>query len=155
MLFDEAFDLLLGHEGGYVNDKRDPGGETKWGISHRSYPALDIKNLTKDEAKAIYRRDYWDKCRIDELPAKLRYTVFDMAVNSGVSAAVKTLQRAVHVKDDGILGPVTMAAVGRFDAGALTARFCGARLNMMASLPTWSAFGKGWARRIAAILMEC
>tara|TARA_B100000131_G_scaffold259975_1_gene255697 strand:+ start:127 stop:600 length:474 start_codon:yes stop_codon:yes gene_type:complete len=114
--FDEIIDKVLEHEGGYVNDPKDLGGETKYGITKRFYPNLDIKNLTKEEAKEIYKRDYWDKNRIDEIPNQLKYIFFDMCVNMGRGTAVKVLQRAAVSKGqkisiDGGLGPLTLKAI--------------------------------------------
>ena len=154
MTFDEAFEALIGHEGGYVNDPRDPGGETKFGISKRAYPAVDIRNLTLDGAKAIYRRDYWAPVECDNLPAALRFHVFDAAVNSGLRQAVQFLQTAVGVAADGRFGPVTRAAVLAADPASLAAQYSGARLQFMTELLTWPTFGKGWARRIASNLMR-
>lgn len=152
MDFETAFARLLGHEGGYVADSRDPGGETKFGISKRAYPHLDIKSLTLAEAKAIYRRDYWDRAQCDRLPGGVAFEVFDAAVNSGPGQAVRWLQRAVGVADDGHVGPLTLAAVARMDPEALQARYNGLRLDFMTRLSGWDAFGRGWARRIAANL---
>lgn len=154
MNFDTAFDRLIDHEGGYVNNPADPGGETKFGISKRAYPDVDISGLTLEQAKAIYKRDYWDKARCDELPPALAFQVFDTAVNSGIGQAVRFLQRAVGVADDGVLGPLTIAAVRRLDLESLMARYNGQRLDFMTKLSTWDVFGKGWARRIAKNLME-
>lgn len=152
MTFDECFEQLLGHEGGYVNHPADPGGETKYGISKRSYPSEDIKGMTVERAKAIYLHDFWGPAGCDAVPAALRMPLFDMAVNSGVRAAVRTLQRAVGEVPDGVLGVRTLQAVGSTDARAIRARFNGHRLAFMAGLPTWPAFSRGWARRIAADL---
>jgi len=154
MTFDEAFDILIGHEGGYVTHPRDPGGETKFGISNRAYPALNLKALTLGQAKAIYRRDYWGPAGCDLAPAALRFDLLDMAVNSGVKVAIKTLQRAAGVSDDGLIGPTALSALFQSDPKALQARFNGARLMMMTDLETWPSFGKGWARRIAANLLR-
>jgi lysozyme family protein len=150
--FDQAFDKTVGHEGGYVNDPRDPGGETKFGISKRAYPGLDIKSLTLADAKAIYKRDYWDRARCDDLPHGVAFDVFDAAVNSGPGQAIRWLQRAVGVADDGVVGPFTLAAVKRMEPEALQARYSGQRLDFMTRLSTWDSFGRGWARRIAANL---
>lgn len=150
--FDQAFERLLGHEGGYVNDPRDPGGETNWGISKRSYPNVDIKALTQDGAKAIYRRDFWAPVRADELPDLVRFDVFDAAVNSGVSQSAKWLQRAAGVNPDGVIGAQTVAAA-RAAGTQLAARFNGYRLQFYTDLGTWPTFGKGWARRVAANLL--
>lgn len=154
MNFDTAFNRLIGHEGGYVNNPKDPGGETKYGISKRAYPDVDIAALTLDQAKAIYRRDYWDRARCDELPPAVAFQVFDTAVNSGIGQAIRFLQRAVGVADDGNVGPLTINAVKRLDAEVIAARFNGQRLDFMAKLSTWDTFGRGWARRVAANLME-
>jgi lysozyme family protein len=94
MNFEQAFERLVGFEGGYVADRRDPGGETKWGISKRAFPDVDIAGLTRAAAAAIYRRSYWDAVQADRLPEALRYAVFDAAVNSGVGQAVRWLQQA-------------------------------------------------------------
>jgi lysozyme family protein len=154
MTFDEAFDALIGHEGGYVNNPADPGGETKFGISKRSYPNEDIKNLTLDRAKTIYLRDYWKPAGCDAVVDAAKFDLFDMAVNSGVKPAVRTLQTAAGVTADGIIGPATLRAVSAMPGAQLVARFNGARLAYMAGLPTWATFGKGWARRIADNLMR-
>lgn len=153
MNFDNAFYILLGHEGGYVNDPKDRGGETKYGISKRAYPGEDIANLTVERAKALYLRDYWGPAGCDAVPHGIRFDLFDMAVNSGVKAAVKTLQKAAGAEPDGVLGPKTLAAVQVHPTPRLVARFNGARLLFMADAPTWAAHGRGWARRIAANLM--
>lgn len=149
MIFDHAFEKVIGHEGGYVFDQRDPGGETKYGISKRAYPNEDIKNLTLARAKQIYKRDYWDRCRCDDLPFEVRFDVFDAAVNSGVSQASKWLQRAVGAKPDGVIGNLTIKAAQQIDGITIAMRMNGERLKFMTDLPTWPHFGKGWARRIA------
>ena len=147
--FDQCFEKLIGYEGGYTLDPKDPGGETSWGISKRAYPAVDIKNLTRDGAKDIYKRDYWDRAQCDKLPPTLAFLLFDAAVNSGIGQAIRFLQRAVGVADDGVLGPLTLAATQRLDNESLCARFLGQRLDFMTRLSTWDYFGKGWARRVA------
>lgn len=152
--FDECFEKLIGHEGGYVNNPRDPGGETKFGISKRGYPSLDIKGLTLAEAKAIYKRDYWNRAHCDELPNGVAFDVFDGAVNSGPGQAIRWLQRAAGVADDGMVGPLTLAAVKRMEPEALQARYNGQRLDFMTRLSTWESFGRGWARRIAVNLQR-
>lgn len=154
MNFDQAFERLIGHEGGYVNHPNDPGGETKYGISRRSYPGEDIAGLTLGRAKAIYLRDFWGAAGCDAVPDGVKFDLFDMAVNSGVRAAVKTLQMAVGETQDGILGPRTLQAAQSMPDARISARFNGARLGFMTSLPTWPTFGRGWARRIADNLMQ-
>lgn len=150
MDFDTAFAKLIGHEGGYVNNPADPGGETKFGISKRAYPDVDIASLTVESAKVIYRRDYWN----DAIPPALAFQVFDASVNSGKRQAMKFLQRAVGAHDDGVLGPETLLKLGSMPVGVAVARFNAERLEFMAALPTWGDFGRGWARRVAANLRE-
>lgn len=154
MNFDKAFDLLIDHEGGYVNHPDDPGGETKYGISKRAYPNEDIRNLTLARAKEIYKRDYWDRVEAESLPVNVRFDVFDVAVNSGVRTAVRMLQRASFAEPDGVLGPRTRTAIKSMNPLVLLARINGARLAFMADLPTWPTFGEGWAKRIAANLLR-
>lgn len=154
MIFDAAFERLIGHEGGYVNDPRDPGGETKYGISKRAYPGEDIAGMTLERARELYRRDYWSPAGCDAVPDGVKFDLFDMAVNSGVKTAIRTLQRAVGTEPDGVLGPVTLQAIQSMHAARLVARFNGHRLQFMSSLSTWPAFGRGWANRIAKNLIE-
>lgn len=154
MNFDDAFQLLIGHEGGFVNHALDPGGMTKFGISNRSYPGEDIRGMTLERAKQIYLRDYWGPAGCDAVPEGVKFSLFDMAVNSGVKPAIRCLQRAVGVDDDGALGPVTLQAVSVMPTAKFIARFNGHRLQLMSSLSNWPAFGRGWANRIAQNLME-
>lgn len=164
MNFDIAFDRLIGHEGEFTDNPNDRGNwtkgrigagklnGTKFGISAMSYPNLDIKNLTIQQAREIYRRDFWG--RSDELPDAVRFDFFDSAVNSGYVQAVKWLQKALGVVEDGIIGPKTMLAARIIDPQKLAKRFNGIRLMSMTDMGAWSSFGKGWARRIAMNLME-
>jgi len=147
--FDQCFDKLISHEGGYVNDPRDAGGETKFGISKRAYPQVDIKNLTLEGAKEIYKRDYWDRAQCDKLPPMLAYLVFDAGVNSGIGQSIRFLQRALNVADDGVLGPLTLASIQRLDAESVCAKFIGHRLDFMTKLSSWEVFSRGWTRRLA------
>jgi len=147
--FDTFINRLLSHEGGYVHDSRDPGGETNWGISKRSYPSVNIKALTRDGAIAIYRRDFWEASKASQLPPAVGFQLLDGAVNSGIGQAVRWLQRAAKVADDGVLGPVSLAAIKKTDPNDLLLRFLAERLDFMTGLKGWAAFGKGWARRIA------
>lgn len=140
---------ILSHEGGYVNHPNDPGGETQWGISKRSYPNVNIKTLTRAEAIKLYERDFWTPVAGDWLPESVSYQALDGAVNSGMENAVRWLQRAARVADDGHAGPVTRAALKTTSEADLLLRFNGARLRFLTGLSTWSSFGKGWARRIA------
>lgn len=154
MNFDLAFEKLIGHEGGYVDHPADPGGSTNFGISKRSYPGEDIKGMTLARAKEIYARDFWGPAGCDALPDGIKFDVFDMAVNSGVTASIRIVQRAAGSTPDGVIGPLTLRAINSIPSARLAARFNGARLAFMAELPTWPSFGRGWARRIAANLMD-
>lgn len=147
LTFDQAFDRLMGHEGGYVNHPADPGGETNWGISKRSYPAVDIARLTREQAKTIYRRDFWDV--VGECHPAIKFQVFDFAVNSGISTAIRKLQAALGVADDGVFGPISRRALQAADTNDVLMRFAAQRLRFLASLSTWSTFGKGWTLRAA------
>lgn len=149
MNFDTAFDRTVGIEGGYVNDPNDPGGETKFGISKRSYPDVDIANLTRDQAKAIYLRDFWDRIHADQLADGVAFQAFDFAVNSGIETAVRKLQRAVGVADDGHWGPHTQAAAAAMSETDTIMRFVAERLDFWRSLSTWPTYGRGWAGRAA------
>ena len=156
MNFDHAFIQLLGHEGGYVNHPSDPGGETNWGITKAVARAHgytgSMRSLPRDTAKAIYRKDYWDAVRAEELPELVRYAVFDAAVNSGTRQSIKWLQQAVNTTPDGIIGPKTLAAVRSLDQQELLRKLLAQRLKFFTSLKTWNSFGKGWARRIADLM---
>lgn len=156
MNFDEAFTRLLGHEGAYSFHKDDPGGETMWGITiavarENGYTGA-MKALPVDTAKTIYRAKYWHSVKADELSPAIRYHIFDAAVNSGVSQAVKWLQRSVGVADDGRIGPVTLNAARAAPPDAVIRKMNGHRLRFMTDLKVWSSFSRGWARRIADLL---
>jgi lysozyme family protein len=153
MIFDQAFDRLFGNEGGYTDGQGDPGGETNWGISKRSYPYLDIKGLTRDQAKNIYRVDFWSRIHAEELPGSVAFQAFDFAVNSGIETAIRYLQRAVKVADDGHWGPVTRMAVMQTSESDIILRYNGLRLQFMTTLSNWPMAGRGWARRIASNLL--
>lgn len=158
MDFDTAFTKLLGHEGGYVNHHNDPGGETNWGVTKavaRDFGYTgSMRDLPRDAAKRIYRVKYWDAVKADEMPAAVRYPLFDAAVNSGVGQAARWLQRALGVADDGKIGAITIAKAKQSDGVAVASAMIGQRLQFMTNLSTWPAFGKGWARRIASLMQE-
>ncbi len=151
--FDTAFDRLIGHEGEYVNDPDDPGGETKWGISKRSYPHLDIANLSREDARAIYRKDFWDRIDGWSIPFPIAFQTFDFAVNSGIETAVRNLQQALDVAVDGHWGPVSRKAATLCDESVVILRLMGLRLVFVASLSGWSKYGRGWSRRLASNLL--
>jgi lysozyme family protein len=156
MNFNQALAIVLKHEGGYVNHPSDPGGETNYGITkavaQRNGYHGDMRAIPMDVVARIYRKDYWDAVRADELPAAVRYAIFDGAVNSGPGQAAKWLQRAVGVADDGKIGPMTLAAAKAQDPEALLRKMLAQRLRFMTGLSTFPAFGRGWARRIADLL---
>ncbi|OZI20494.1 hypothetical protein CAL26_23660 [Bordetella genomosp. 9] len=147
--FRTAIERVLGHEGGYVNDPRDPGGETKWGISKRSYPHLDIKNLSRDQAIEIYERDFWLKIHADELYDGIAYQGLDYAINSGIRQAILGLQQALGVPADGVWGPVTRAAALSMPEGPQIMRYVAQRIDFMRTRSTFSYFGSGWMARMA------
>ena len=157
MQFEQAFDNLMRSEGGYVNNPRDPGGETNFGITIAVARAHGYTGAMRDlpitVARTIARKLYWDSIRADDLPCTLRYAVFDAAYHSGVSQSVKWLQRALGVVDDGAMGPKTLAAAQAADGHVLKAKMLGARLQFMTDLATWPSFGRGWARRVASLLV--
>jgi len=154
MNFDEAFAKIIAHEGGYGNDRRDAGGQTKYGISKAAYPGEDIANLTLDRAKAIYLRDYWGPAACDAMPDPAKLQVFDAAVNHGVKTAIRLIQRAVDAVADGVIGPNTLQAVQSMPAPRFIARFNAQRLALYAGLSEWPAFGRGWALRISDNLLQ-
>lgn len=172
MTFDEAFERLYLHERGFTNDPRDRGNwtggkvgvgvckGTKYGISAAVYPDEDIANLTVERAKMLYKRDYWDKFRCQDVPDTIRFDYFDGVVHSGPGSkrlgkqgAVRWLQRAAGVNDDGVFGPATLAAVTRTNPYLLAARYNGHRLDSANDIETWNVYGRGWSQRIAENLM--
>jgi lysozyme family protein len=147
MTFEQAVEIILRWEGGYVNDPRDPGGETRYGISKKSFPDLDIANLTLHQAKQIYLEQYWMPVRARELPVILRLPVFDTAVNMGVKTAIKLLQKAAYVVVDGHVGPKTIEACERFP-GPVWSRFMAKRAKRYTELANFGTFGDGWLNRL-------
>jgi lysozyme family protein len=144
--FEQALNFVLKHEAGYVNHPDDPGGETKYGITKRSYPHVDIKNLTIGEAAEIYRRDFWDRLP-SGIPDQIKFMLFDFGVNAGIGQAIKTLQRAIDVKPDGIFGDGSRAALSKMQVKDLILNFTLERQMYYARLSTFQTFGKGWTKR--------
>ena len=153
MNFDQAFDRLISNEGGYVNNPNDPGGETQWGISKRSYPNLDIRSLTRDQAKVIYNTDFWLRGQMDKIDPAIAFQVFDAAVNHGIETAVRMLQTAADCAPDGHIGPITLGVVTSKPVPIMLMRFIAARIHFWTKLSTWATFGKGWANRAADDLL--
>lgn len=162
--FLEFFDRLIGSEGKFTKDSRDPGNwtggrvgagklvGTKYGIAASTYPHLDIESLTLEDAKGIYWLDWWQRLGADQMPAAVAYQVWQFAVNAGMGTARRGLQAAVGVAQDGQIGPLTLAAVAAADVNDILLRFNAFALDHYTSLSTWPTFGKGWARRVAANL---
>lgn len=165
--FNKSLRLVFGHEGGYVNNPNDPGGETKFGISDRRdglmdghadidgdrVPDVRIKLLTLEQAGRIYWREYWQPLRCDELHPSIAYVLFDTAVNTGNRQAVRLLQRGLQITDDGLIGPATIAAANR-DPKHTVLSLAVQRVMFNAGLSTWAHFGKGWTKRIFEVFQQ-
>lgn len=154
--FPQALKQVLKYEGGKVDDPRDPGGRTAYGVTQDTYdawrekqglPDADVFSISQADVAAIYRQEYWDRIRGDDLPDGVDFAVFDFAVNSGVTRAARTLQGVVGVTQDGLIGPATIQATRAYVALAVTNK----RLAFMQSLAIWPTFGKGWSARIADV----
>ena len=150
--FDDIIKVVLKHEGGYVNDPVDPGGETNFGIAKRSHPDVDIKNLTKEGAKEIYYQDYWMKNRVPQVPDELKHIYFDMCVNQGRGRAVKILQQAANAKGanlkvDGGLGPKTISALNGVELDRVRAYRIKYYADLVTRKPDLEKFYFGWFRR--------
>lgn len=154
--FDDAFDALIGNEGGYSNNPRDPGGETMWGVTAHVARAAGytgpMRDLPRDTAKAIAKRLYWDPLHLDEFDPRVAFQIFDANYNGG--HPVIWMQGAAGARVDGVLGPQTIAAVQAIDPLRFMLRWNALRLSYFTSLANWSTFGKGWARRIASNLTK-
>lgn len=154
--FNKFFERLIGHEGGYVNDQKDAGGETKWGITVRTARANgytgSMHAMTREDAKQIYFKAYWKRYQCDAFSPEFAFQFLDACVNHGSGNACRMLQRAVGVADDGIVGDVTLAAIRKQSAADLIALFIAERLDFYTKLSTFSHFGKGWIRRMAGNL---
>lgn len=158
--YDDALARLLQHEGGYSNHPDDPGGPTNFGITIADYrryvkrdaTAADVRAMSVDEAKVIYRRRYWDAQRCDELPAGVDYAVFDYGVNSGIGRSGQVLRRVLALPDNrSAVSDEVVEAARRADARAAVVAICDERLRFLKSLRTWEVFGRGWARRVSEV----
>lgn len=160
-LFEKTFTRSVGNEGGFQNDPADRGnwtsgkigvGElkgTKQGIAAMTYPGLDIENLTDEQIRDIYYNDWWVKLGMDRFRPAMAYQMFDAAINHGMYNTTKMVQRAVKVKPDGAIGPVTFAAVKAMELNDLLMLFLAERLTFFTNIGTFNRYGKGWSRRIA------
>ncbi|GHA15035.1 hypothetical protein GCM10007989_07230 [Devosia pacifica] len=162
--FERSLSAVLSHEGGYVDHPQDPGGATNLGVTIGTARRLgididgdgdtdkvDIRMLTRADAAKVYRAEYWDKVRAGDLPDGVDHAVFDFAVNSGPSRAARYLQAVLGVTQDGVIGPVTVAASRRKDAETIVTRLCDKRMDFLRGLSTFSTFGRGWTRRVSEV----
>jgi len=151
--FDDIIEKVLEHEGGYVDDPTDAGGETKYGISKRAYPDEDIKELTVERAKELYKRDYWDRFRTGNLPDRLRHIYVDMCINMGGGRAIKILQEACNSKNaekidvDGGIGPATIKAASNVEPFRLRAYRVMFYAELVMKKPEQERFWVGWFKR--------
>ena len=148
----KAFEKVIGHEGGYVNDKNDRGGETKYGISKRAYPNVDIASLTIDDARKIYFKDYWEKNRVEELPKDIRFCYFDMCVNMGGGRACKILQQTANAKgakliEDGRIGRNTIKGSQSVGLQRLKSYRVLYYARIVIKKPSQEKYWYGWFRR--------
>lgn len=159
--FQKCLNLVLIHEGGYVNHPADPGGATNKGVIQRVYNAYrkrkgqsarSVRHITDAEVRDIYKRQYWDRVEGDDLPYGVDYAVFDYAVNSGTARAENEIQRVLgSVTVDGQIGQVTLAAIEDADPKKLIVDLCNRRMRFLKRLKHWKTFGRGWTRRIDGV----
>jgi lysozyme family protein len=163
--FSKSFEYVLDDEGGFSDNKKDPGGATNRGVTLRTWEdwqrrqvsVQEIRDLTVDQVLPLYRARYWDAVKADLLPNGVDYLVFDTAVNCGVSNAIKFIQQSLGVKDDGVIGPVTLTAIRTVDVDHLIDQYTQLRQKHYESLPTFDEFGEGWmdrAKRVAERAIE-
>lgn len=154
--FNRIFDRVIGHEGGYVNDPNDAGGETNWGITiytaRANGYAGSMAKMSREEAREIYFKAFWKRYKCDAFSPELAFQFFDACVNHGSGNASRMLQRAVSVVDDGVIGNITLAAIQRYSVADVLARFNAERIDFYTKLKNFNHFGKGWVRRIATNL---
>jgi len=156
MSFEKAIERVLAHEGGYVNDPRDNGGETNWGITvavaRANGYAGSMRTMSRVQAKAIYRKQYWDAVKADQLPFVVAFQLFDAAVNHGVRRAIMLMQQCVGTTQDGVIGGKTIQAINTRNPQQFALLFNAVRLEFYAGLGDFAHFGKGWTRRVAVNL---
>ena len=154
--WDKSFAELIKSEGGFVNNSKDPGGATNWGVTKAVWEAWvkhpvtvdDMKKLTQEEVKPLYYEKYWKPVKGDELPIGVDFLVFSFGVNAGVGRAVKTLQTSLGVVADGAIGQNTMKKIQEADSKTLIENFSNAKISFYKSLSTFPTFGKGWLNRV-------
>lgn len=154
--FEKCLETILHHEGGYVNHPKDPGGETNLGVTKRVWEewggTKDMKDLTPEDVAPLYKKNYWDRVKGDDLPSGLDLAVFDWAVNSGTGRAAKKLQSMIGTVADGGIGPNTLRILGEYieaEGGIenVIRNYAAVRQEFYESLSTFETFGKGWTRR--------
>ena len=153
--FDTCMTMLLAHEGGYVNDSRDSGGMTNLGVTKRVYDEFYggdaseevMKALSKGDVEPIYRRNYWERCRCQDLASGIDWATFDASVNHGTGRGAKLLQRAVEAEQDGFIGPLTLMLVKKQQPENIINRIAVYREEFYRSLSNFDVFGRGWLRR--------
>ena len=155
--FDKCLQLVLKHEGGYVNHPNDPGGMTNYGVTKKVYEKYlgkevtetDMKDMSLEHVGEIYKRKYWDKVRGDDLPSGLDWAVFDFAVNAGVFRAAKVLQGFIATSVDGVIGSGTLKAIDNYPTSlkGVIEVYTAQRSSFYRSLKNYDTFGKGWDRR--------
>ena len=153
--FDACLAKLLSHEGGYVNHPKDPGGRTNLGVTQAVYEdwverpvtEQEMRDLTAEDVGPIYKKNYWDRVKGDELPSGVDWCAFDWAVNSGSGRPAKAIQRAVGATADGAIGPNTLKAVADKDPKEIIEYVYNVRQSFYEGLKTFKTFGKVWTRR--------
>ena len=160
--WDDCFEMVLKHEGGFVNHPKDPGGMTNLGVTKAAWEAWlvrtvtesDMRKLTPAIVKPFYKAMYWDKIKGDDLPSGVDYAAFDLAVNSGVGRASKYLQQIAGVTADGVIGPKSLEAIKSRDPKEMADAICDMRMDFLKRLPTFETYGKGWSRRVAEVRVK-
>ena len=155
--FDKSLELVLAHEGGYVHHALDPGGRTNLGVTQRVWEEYvghpvdetEMRSLTKEMVSPLYRKEYWDAVHGDKLPCGADYLAFDFAVNAGAFRCVKTIQRALNITADGVIGPVTLKAIQDANAEDFIEKFSDVKKSFYLGLANYPTFGKGWLSRVA------
>ena len=155
--FERSLALVLQHEGGYVHHALDPGGRTNLGVTQRvwedyvGHPVdeAEMRSLTKEMVSPLYRKEYWDAVHGDKLPCGADYLAFDFAVNAGAFRSIKTIQRALNITADGVIGPVTLKAIQETNAEEFIDNFTDAKESFYKGLANFPTFGIGWFNRSA------
>ena len=157
--WEKSLEVILHHEGGYVNHPKDPGGETNMGVTKRVYEDFggtkDMKELTREDVEPIYKKNYWDRVKGDDLPDGLDLMIFDFAVNAGTGRAAKFIQRLVNTTVDGGIGPNTLGKIKEYvvtyGIEETITSYALMRQNYYESLSTFDTFGRGWTRRVSEV----